>query len=416
MKEFLSPEEIEALLKSKSISDRAKVMRHYEHHGDLGDVHKLVAIASTDKSIAVRNNASDAIADIFSRFRHGPSKLQFTDESRLEMLKLLRRVKPQHTPTVFLAYAALGIPNAFQKLIAGFMDPRTEIQNCAAAGLRCYCLSGDVVGQDAIEKRLIEILQDPRIDVPRIAHIVRLCAEAGYKQVAPLLKTLPMNAMLTDIVQATEIHLQHSTGRPSGLWYTQGLDALEFNPTADRGDRFLLVTENDSLLFESGEWKENEHILNDIQRRLFFRPIGHAESIHAIQTNEDTWLWVQPTELQALLQQETQFDLPVNPHLGVLASWLEGKLKDNAKNNRILAILFMRSEQWDLCAQYVNKGFALTKPSIDLWYVESKRLFALGQISQALEAVERCLSMVKTDRSILTRECQALKEEIERQG
>jgi hypothetical protein len=416
MKEFLSPEEIEALLRSKSISDRAKAMRHFEHHGDLDDVQQLVGIASKDKSIAVRNNASDAIADIFSRFRHGPSKSQFSEEARLTMLKLLRRIKPQHTPAVFLAYAALGIPNAFQILIAGFMDPRTEIQNCAAAGLRCYCLSGDVVNEDAIEQRLIEVIQDPRIDVPRIAHIVRLCAEAGYTQVAPLLASLPSSAMLTDIVQATQVHLKHSESRPIGMWYTQGLDALEFNPAADRGDRFLLVTQEATLLFESGEWKEIPEILNDIQRRLFFRPIGHAESVHAVQTSTDTWLWVQPMELQALLQQETQLDLPVSRHLGVLGSWLESRLKDNAKNNRILAILFMRSEQWDLTAHYVNKGLSLTKPSVDLWFVESKRLYALGHKKKALSALKKCLALVKTEHSILTRECQVLKEEIERLG
>ena len=62
----LMQEEIDQLLQSKSVSDRSKAMRHYEHFGMVADIPFLIQNAASDASVAVRNNAADAIADILS--------------------------------------------------------------------------------------------------------------------------------------------------------------------------------------------------------------------------------------------------------------------------------------------------------------------------------------------------------------
>lgn len=413
MKKPLDQEEIDTLLKSKSVSKRTQAMRHYEHFGKPEDIAFIIQIASTDKSVAVRSSAADAISDVLSRYRVSPYKKSISEEERHVLLGQFRRIKVQQTPSVNLAYAALGTSRALSILLSGFVDPRVEMQNCAAAGLRCFCLSQDVLGTDTVEDRLVKLLKEGNLDIPGIAHIVRLCAEAGYQKVVTVLDELPDLGNLGEIVEATRVQMRQSLGRPLGLWCSNGLDALEFHPHAEREERFLLVIEDSILHSESGMWNECPEMLDGPSRRLYFRPIGSADSVQAVQTEKATWTAAQNVDVQILLQQETQLDQPSSPHLLKLALWLEGKLKDNQKNSRSLAILYMRAEAWDLCAQYLDKGMAYKKVSNDLWYVEAKRYLAIGNKAGALDSIEKCLLACTTDRSILVRQCQELKAQIE---
>lgn len=414
MKVPLTQEEIEQLLQSKSVSDRTKAMRHYEHFGVVEDIPFLIQNAASDASVAVRNNAADAISDILSRHRTDPHKDILSEEERHRLIPQFRRIKVQKTPAVNLAYAALGTNRALSVLLSSFVDPRVEMQNCAAAGLRCYCLSQDVMGDASVEEKLVKLLQSETLDIPGIAHIVRLCAEAGYEKILPVLDELPDLGNLDEIVAATRLQIKLSKDRPVGLWYSNGLDALEFNPTAERGERFLLITEESILMLDNGIWSEVPQMLSGPFRRLFFRPIGMADSVQAIQTPTATWTAAQNGDVQILLQQETQLDQPSNPHLLKVVQWLESKLKDNQKNARSLAVLYMRAEAWEECGEYIEKSLSYKTISAEVWFVDAKRQWALGQPKKALDSIEKCLLACKTDRSLLARQCQELKVLIER--
>lgn len=412
----LSESEIEQGLQSKSVSTRSEVVRHYEYFGTLEDLPRLIDLASTDASISVRNIAADAISDILSRHRVGSAKALLSLEQREALLKSFRKIRASKTPVVFLSYASLGIPTVFQMLLSSFMDPRAEFQNYAAAGFRCFCLSSDVLDDESIEDALIALLHDEKLDVPRIAHVVRLCAEAGYTKVLPFLPSLPEQDALIEIALATQDHLQSTSHRPVGMWFSNGLDALEFNPESTSIGKFLLVTETSVFIEEGGVWTEHPDFLNQPKRRLFFRPIGQEDSTHAIQTKTDTWVAIQNGELQSLLQQETQFDLPSNPLLAHLAGWLESRVQDNAKNTRLLALLWMRAEQWAICEQYVNKGLSYKKISHDLFFVQARCLFARGLHTQALDALEKCLALSKSEQSVVAKQCELLKMQIQSVG
>ncbi len=412
MNKPLSAEEIDTLLQSKSISDRSKAMRHYEHFGTVEDISFLIQMAATDPSVGVRNGAADAIGDVLSRYRLEPFKQALSIEERHAYMRQFRRIKVQQTPSVNLAYAGLGTSRALSILLSSFVDPRVEMQNCAAAGLRCFCLSQDVLGDDSVEEKLIKLLKAGTLDIPGIAHIVRLCAEAGYQKVLPLLDDLPDLGELGEVVTATRVQLAKAQEHPVGLWYSNGLDALEFNPAAERDERFLLVTDNAFLECKEGVWSNQSDALKEQSRRLYFRPIGSADSIQAIQTKNATWKAAQAVDVQILLQQETQLDQPSNPYLSVLTEWLEERLKDTQKNARYLAILFMRSEMWDECGQYIEKGMSYKKVSNDLWYVAARRFVALGQKKLALEAIEKCLLSANRDGTMLVRLCQELQSKL----
>jgi len=410
----LTQEEIDQLLQSKSVSERSKAMRHYEHFGVLEDIPFLIQNAASDVSIAVRNNAADAISDILSRHRTSPEKDKLSIEERHRLLPMFRRIKVQKTPTVNLAYAALGTTRALSILLSSFVDPRVEMQNSAAAGLRCFCLSQDAMLDDSIETRLVKLLQSGSLDVPGIAHIVRLCAEAGYQKVLSVLDELPDLGNRDDIIAAARLQLKTAKERPNGLWHSDGLDALEFNPTAEHSERFLLVTDDAVLVSEAGVWKEQSNILEGSLRRLFFRPIGFADSIQAVQTPTATWTAAQAADVQILLRQETQLDQPSNPQLLKVVQWLESRLKDNQKNARSLAILYMRAEAWDECGQYIDKAFSYKTVPPDIWFVQAKREMALGKNKEAEASLERCLMNVKNEKSLLSRQCEELRAEIKR--
>ena len=149
-------------------------------------------------------------------------------------------------------------------------------------------------------------------------------------------------------------------------------------------------------------------------RRLFFRPIGSSESVQAIQTPTSTWTAAQSADVQILLQQETQFDQPSNPHLLKVVQWLESRLKDNQKNTRSLAILYMRAEAWDECGQYIDKAMSYKTVAADVWFVDAKRQWTMGK-SKSIGFYRKMLVFMKTDRSLLARQCQELKATIEQQ-
>ena len=89
--------------------------------------------------------------------------------------------------------------------------------------------------------------------------------------------------------------------------------------------------------------------------------------------------------MQILLQQETQLDQPSNPHLLKVVQWLESRLKDNQKNTRSLAILYMRAESWDTCGQYIDKaGYTWTPSDVGTQTIE----FITGVLGYSLEATD----------------------------
>ena len=181
------------------------------------------------------------------------------------------------------------------------------------------------------------MLQEDKLDVPRMVHVVH--CEGGYTKVLPLLLNLPDQDALTEIALATQTHLQSTRQRPIGFWFSNGLDALEFNPESNSIGKFLLVTETSVFIEEGGAWTEHPNFLDQPKRRLFFRPIGQEDSVHAIQTKTDTWVTIQNGELQSLLQQETQLIYQAI-HCWHTSEWLE-LIQDNAKNTRF-SIALMR--------------------------------------------------------------------------
>ena len=64
---------------------------------------------------------------------------------------------------------------------------------------------------------MLKLLQSGSLDIPGIAHIVRLCAEAGYQKIVPLLDELPDLGNLDEIVAATRLQMRIAKERPIGL-------------------------------------------------------------------------------------------------------------------------------------------------------------------------------------------------------
>ena len=411
-KEKYTPEEIQGLLQSSSIAQRAKVLRFYEIYGDLDHIDTLIDVAVNDASLAIRSNAADSIGDILSRYRVAEKKELLTEEQRLTIVEKIRKIKISRTPSVYLAYAALGIPKSLQTLLSGFSDSRVEIQNCAAAALRCYCLSADVNGNQELESKIVGLVQEDLLNIPKVAHVVRLCAEAGYTSILPLLSTLSQEGILQETVVAAMEQFHKTMGRPVGIWRSNGLDALEFNPEKARHDMFLIVTPETVYRCISNTWRVWEDFSIQPLRKLFYRKIGSDHSEEAIQVGQETWMKASAVDVEDFIQQETQIDLWDNKEVLLLATLIE-HTKDSPKKWRNLCMLYFRGGEWDKAEAYANLAINSKKAPNEVWFVRAKALSRNGDIRGALEDIEQCLQLSKNSKSILHKKAEELQAELQ---
>ena len=411
-KEKYTTEELQELLQSNSIAQRAKALRFYEIYGELEHIDMLIDVAIQDSSLAIRSNAADSIGDILSRYRIAEKKELLTEEQRLAIVEKIRKIKISKTPSVYLAHAALGIPKSLQTLLSGFSDSRVEIQNCAAAALRCYCLSADVNGNQDLEAKIVGLIQDDLLNIPKIAHVVRLCAEAGYTSILPLLSSVSQEGILEETIIAAMEQFHKTMDRPVGIWRSNGLDALEFNPEKARHDMFLIVTPDAVYRCISNTWSVWEDFAMQPLRKLFYRKIGSDHPEEAIQVGQETWMKASTVDVEDFIQQETQIDLWDNKEVLLLATLVE-HTKDSPKKWRNLSMLYSRGGEWDKAEAYANLAINSKKASNDVWFVRAKALARNGDIRAALEDVEQCLQLSKNPKSILHKKAEELQAELQ---
>ena len=144
-------------------------------------------------------------------------------EARQELLKKFRKVVVSKNTSVFLMYASLGIPQVFSIVSSGLFDPRSELRICSAIGLKCFCLSADMLENKEIETKVVSLLQNHRLDFDSIAHVARLCAEVGYVSALPLLEEISGEGMVAETINASIEQLRKAKKRPIEFWKTKDL-------------------------------------------------------------------------------------------------------------------------------------------------------------------------------------------------
>lgn len=406
-------ESVMELLKSNSVSDRAEALRRYERLGELEDIDTLLGFAQEDSSIAIRNHAADAISDILSRYRVGERKELLSFEQRQELLKKFRKVVVSKNSSVFLMYASLGIPQVFSIVSSGLFDPRSELRICSAIGLKCFCLSADMLGNQEIENKVVSLLQNHRLDLDSIAHVARLCAEVGYVSALPFLEEISAEGMIAETIQAAIEQLGKAQKRPIGIWKTKGLDAVEFNPEAEEAslDQFLIVSYQKVVLFQDGIWTELTNFSKCPQRRLFFRRIGSPMPGEALQLEGKTFFMASEKEINQLQKEVLDLSGEKNSCLVALAEVERRVAGDNAKSWRNIALLYLLGNDLEQGAEACDIAKQLKRTPNDIWFIEGRIHRELGNKEEARKCFQTCLEYSRSETSALAKLCLSYLEE-----
>ena len=405
-------EEALELLNHRTIANQAMGLRYLEAYGTLEDIDLLLGIASENPSISIRNIAADCVADILSRHRIGAGKEILSYEQRVELLAKFRKVRSSKTATVFLMYGMLGIDKALNVLMMGLFDPRTELQNCAVAGLRCYCLSADTLEDQSIETKLVSILEDSKVSIPVQAHILRLCVESGYQSVLRVLPMLDSVGVLNEVIPAAQIQLNHNKEPSVGIWYSNGLDAIEYNPAKEDVHQFLLLTKDRAICCKEGQWFEVEAIENQVHRKLYFRGIGKEGLQEAIQMGLDTWVKADNLQIEALIKQEAMLDVAGDDFIQTLADYLQSQIQEGDKSKywHVVAMFNLRTQNWSMLQHACEQALLVKKPSNDIYYFQAKYHLAMGNKKAAAAALETCIASCRSIKSTLAKLCLSLQE------
>ena len=168
-------------LDAEDVPTRIAAVRELGLHGKPDIISRLVELARTDASPAIRLATAAAAADILSRYRVGKRAKELNLEERRKLLALFNGIDPGVNSGLFSMLASLGLPEAVGRISIGLRDPRGGVRVGAAVGLLRLVCSVQAHGDKELERRIVALLQDKRLKPDALAEVAEvLCAAVGY--------------------------------------------------------------------------------------------------------------------------------------------------------------------------------------------------------------------------------------------
>ena len=276
-----------AALGSKSIADRAAGCRDLSAVGTVENLSDLASLAGTDKSPGVRLSAAAAVADILSRCRVGAARKQLDDDQRDVFLAMFSRVDPALNAGVFPMIATLDRPRSLSIIAGGLRDPRGDVRLGAAVGLMRLCSSQAVAGIQSLEDSVVELLSDGRHQPDATAQIARVCAAVGYTSATEIIRHLQLSGIHQDMVIDALGVLDGGRHPLVGLWWSDGTDAGETNPSPSMANGLMVFDGTGALAHDGKRWAVAGNFMP--ARRMFIRRSGEESARPAFQTTERTF-------------------------------------------------------------------------------------------------------------------------------
>ncbi len=276
-----------AALQSKDISDRAAGCRDLSLMGTVENLEVLAELAASDKSPGVRLNAAAAAADILSRCRNGEARAALSDEQRDAFVSVFGRINPAVNAGVFPIMACLDHAKSRQMIFGGLRDPQADVRLGAAVGLMRLCSSVSTAGDETLEEAVTGLLADTRHQPDAIAQIARVCAAVGYTSATEIIRYLQLSGTHAEMVMEALGVLDGAHHPLQGVWYSDGNDAGETNPSPTQGPMLAVFDGTTALLHDGKRWVAKPKF--GPQRRMFIRRVGEAEAGPAFQTTERTF-------------------------------------------------------------------------------------------------------------------------------
>ncbi len=394
-----------AALKAKSIHERCSGCRDLSKMGDLDALPVLADRAANDKSPAVRLCSAGAASDILSRYRLAPHRDGLDNAARMRILDLFKVIDPAVNAGLFSMLACLDLPLSFSRIATGLRDPRGDVRVGAGVGLMRLCISVARLGDVDLEKSVVELLNDKRIKPDALGEIARVCAAAGYRSAASLLRDLDMgeSGQAGLVIEMADV-LDTLAEPISGLWASDGLDAGEVRGQGALPPAVLAALGDGAALTHSqgdAGWKSAD-LLRGVGpgaggRRMYFRRVGEATPTHALQTRGRTWYPVDMAEPFDLLDEPGALDVqaiawgaeaPAQQADVDLAEGLLPALGEGAGEARLAALVLARAGRPAEALAALEAAAAQKKAAADLWFFLGEARAAAGDAAGATAAYE----------------------------
>ena len=149
--------------------------------GGVEELEELIELSQSDDSPAVRLRAAEGAAHILSRLRVGERRGLLPVARRRQLLDRFRTVDPVSNPGLFPFLACLDLPRCLPRILVGLRDPRYDVRLAAVLGLRRYCASWSVSGDERAQKKVLSMFTDHRMQPDVLASLSELVAACGWQ-------------------------------------------------------------------------------------------------------------------------------------------------------------------------------------------------------------------------------------------
>lgn len=213
-------------LEARELPVRAAAARDLALSGTPAHLDLLIRRAIADPSPGVRLGCAAAAADVLSRHRLGPAAADVSDDARAALLAAIRGADPSLNVGLFQVCGALGTDAAFQRIVVGLRDPRSDVRAGATVGLVRYAASA--AAPDGLDAVVVPLLTNDRIRPETQAELARLCGHLGYWGAVSAAQQLSESASkgVAQVAGEALARLARPPG-PDGLWIDLGVDAGE---------------------------------------------------------------------------------------------------------------------------------------------------------------------------------------------
>ncbi len=382
-------------LDAEDVPTRVAAVRELGLHGQPDIISRLVELARTDSSPAIRLATAAAAADILSRYRVGPRAKTLGLEERRKLLALFNGIDPGVNSGLFSMLASLGLPEAVGRISIGLRDPRGGVRVGAAVGLLRLACSVQAHGDEELESRIVALLQDKRLKPDALAEVAEVCAAVGYTSAIPVLEELSTSAGQADVVGTSLERLQALEANPPvGGFSSDGRDAGEVDDSPALGTAKLALGPTLSLLLENGKRTWGDALTPPDMRRLYIRPIGAIEPVEALQWRGRTWYRVAQPELEEIGLEAIDLeaiDLPKAKKGGVQLNgrrlkelFQEQVRPDSARGRFLRAMIDLCVGDADAAREELVAGAAMKKIPPELHYF-------LGELAPTKKAAKENL-------------------------
>ena len=370
-----------AALSSKDIAERAAGCRDLAVNGSVEHLEVLSNTMGFDRSPGVRLSAAVAAADILSRCRIGEARRLLSDEQRDVFVTMFSKVDPALNAGVFPVLACLDRPRSFRLISGGLRDPRRDVRLGAAVGLMRLCTSLSVAEDKAFEESVVALLADTRHQPDAIAQIARVCAAAGFSEATEFIRHLQLSGIHAEtVVEALGI-LDGAQHPLRGVWYSDGRDAGETNPTSPLGGAIMVFSDAGGYLHDGRRWSKVTKW--SPTRRMFLRKVGEPEPAPSFQASGRTF-YLGLGEVVDMLFTGSVVPIGKATKASTVAiQTIRDVIDDASDSQRSLAFLAVQGGQLDIAKSALQAAIDGKKTRADCWLVLADLLWDDGAKKEA---------------------------------